>query len=335
MKLRLLSADDLRRALPMADAVATMKDAFAALSSGQAVVPQRIHMPVGGRAATGRVADATGTTLVMPAYLGTAGGLGAKLVSFFPGNAERGKPAVTGLVVVLDPETGEPTALADGTFLTAWRTGAASGAASDLLALPAARTAALFGCGAQARTQALAVDAVRHLDAIRVYARTPAAVEGFVAEMQPQLEARLVIAESPAAAVAGAEIVCAATTSPTPVFDGRDLAVGAHVNGVGSFTAAMREIDAATIARARVFVDHRRAAEAEAGDLVIATREGHTDPAHWTELGEVVAATRPGRRSETEVTFFKSVGVAVQDVAAAARALERARELDLGSEIEL
>ena len=326
MKLRLLSADDLRRALPMVDAVATMKEAFAALSSGRATVPPRIHMDV---------AEGPGTTLVMPAYLGARGGLGAKLVSFFPGNAERGRPAVSGLVVVLDPETGEPAALADGTFLTAWRTGAASGAASDLLALPDARTAALFGCGAQARTQALAIDAVRDLDVVRVYARTPSSVERFVVEMEEQLEARPVAAESPAAALAGAEIVCAATTSSTPVFDGRDLAAGAHVNGVGSFTTEMREVDATTVARARVFVDQRQAAEAEAGDLVIAAREGHTEPGRWAELGEVVAGTRPGRRAAAEITFFKSVGVAVQDVAAADRALERARELNLGSQIEL
>ncbi len=326
MRLRLLSADDLRQALPMLAAVAVMKDAFAALSTGRATVPRRIHL---------EVEEAAGTTLVMPASLGQWGGLGAKLVSVFPGNAERGKPAVTGLVVVLDPETGEPAALADGTFLTAWRTGAASGAATDLLALPAARTAALFGCGAQARTQALAIDAVRDLDELRVYARTPAAVERFVEEMQPRLRARLIAATSPSAAIAGAEIVCAATTSSAPVFDGRELAPGAHVNGVGSYTPEMREIDAATVARARVFVDQRQAARAEASDLVLAAREGHTEPARWTEIGEVVAGKRPGRQGTGEVTFFKSVGVAVQDVAAAAQALERAKDLGLGSEIEL
>ncbi len=326
MRLRVLSADDLRRALPMTAAVQVMKEAFAALSTGHATVPRRIHL---------EVEEASGTTLVMPAYLGARGGLGAKLVSVFPHNAERGKPAINGLMVVLDPETGEPAALADGTFLTAWRTGAASGAAADLLALPGARIAALIGCGAQGRTQALAVDAVRDLAEIRVYARTPAAVERFVTEMQSQVKARLVAAASPEEAIAGAEIVCAATTSSTPVFDGRRLAPGAHVNGVGSFTPEMREIDGATVARARVFVDQRLSAEAEAGDLVIAAREGLTEPAKWTELGEVVAGRLPGRQQATEITFFKSVGVAVQDVAAAARALERARELDLGSEIEL
>jgi ornithine cyclodeaminase/alanine dehydrogenase-like protein (mu-crystallin family) len=341
MKLTLLSADDLRAALPMPAAIEAMKSAFAALSTGRADVPLRLALSV---------PQAGGTSLFMPAYvppngaLGAAGAspshasadalhdgaLGAKIVSIFPRNAERGRPMIHGLVVVLDAETGEPVALCDGTFLTAWRTGAASGAATDLLARPDAATAALFGCGAQARTQALAVDAVRRLERLRVYAPTPAHVQQFIAEMQPQINARLVAAASPAEAVSDADVVCAATTSATPVFDGALLKPGAHVNGVGSYTTRMQEVDAATVGRARLFVDSREAALAEAGDLVIPMRAGQTRAEDWVELGEVAAGLRPGRQSPDEITFFKSVGVAVQDVVAAGRALAEAKARGLG-----
>ncbi len=325
MKLTLLSAADLRRALPMADTVEAMKDAFADFSTGAATVPQRLALPV---PPTGAV------TLFKPAHL-ASGALGAKIVSVFPKNRERQLPIIHGIVVLLDPETGEPQALCDGTFLTAWRTGAASGAATDLLAAAGARTLALLGCGVQARTQALAVAVVRDLDEVRVWARTRSEVERFASEMAPRLGCRVVAAASAREAVEDAEIICAATTSRSPVFEERFVRDGAHINGVGSFTAEMQEIDVDTVARSRVFVDSQASALAEAGDLVIAERAGRTDRRDWTELGEVVAGRKPGRLTESEVTFFKSVGVAVQDVKACALALERARRLGLGTEVEL
>lgn len=309
----------------MAAAVAAMKKAFAALSAGEAQVPARTVV---------QVPEAGGVVLVMPGYL-PGEGLATKLVSVFPGNRQRGRPALHGLVVVLDPETGEPAAVVDGTFLTAWRTGAATGAATDLLARRDARTAALFGCGAQARTQALALDAVRDLELIRVCARRRESAEAFAVAMQPSVAARLVPAASPREAVEGADLVTAATSSATPVFEGRHLAPGAHVNGVGSFTLEMQEVDIETVRRARVFVDSREAARAEAGDLMIAAAAGATRPEDWTELGDVAAGRTPGRASASEITFFKSVGVAVQDVVAAARAAAAVRRLGLGREVEL
>ncbi len=321
MKLLLLSAADLRTALPMAAAIAAMKAAFAELSTGQAVVPLRVHLPV---------PPAEGLSLFMPAYLPSLG-LGAKIVSVFPRNVAQGRPMINGLVVLLDPATGEPAALFDGAFLTAWRTGAGAGAATDLLARPDAAIGAVLGCGAQARTQAIAIDNVRALDVIHIYAPTAAHVARFVAEVQPEVKARLLPAASADAAIA--DIICTATTSTTPVFDGRRLKPGAHINGVGSFTTAMQEVDAATVTQARIFVDARAGALAEAGDLVIPMQAGLTDPAAWTELGEVVAGLRPGRQSATDITFFKSVGNAVQDIAAAASALAEARRLNLGQTV--
>jgi ornithine cyclodeaminase len=325
VQLTLLSAEDIRTALPMRDAIEAMKDAFAAFSSGRAVVPLRPVIPV---------PPADGTLLVKPAYV-EGGGLGAKLVSFFPRNPSRGKPTIHGIVVLVDPETGEPTALCDGGFVTAWRTGAASGAATDVLAHPGARVGAVLGCGAQGRTQTLAIDCVRPLEEIRLYDPSDESVAAVVEEMQPRVGARLVPVSSAGEAVEATDVICTATTSATPVLEGYRLSPGAHVNGIGSFTAEMQEIDTAAVARSRVFVDSLESARAEAGDLVIAAREGQTRPEDWTEIGHVFEGTAAGRRSADEITLFKSVGVAVQDVAACALALERARARGLGSTIDL
>jgi ornithine cyclodeaminase/alanine dehydrogenase-like protein (mu-crystallin family) len=308
----------------MAAAVTAMKAAYAELSTGQAHVPLRVALPV---------PPAGAVALFMPAYLPSSG-LGAKIVSVFPRNSQLGKAVINGLVVVLDPSTGEPLALLDGTFLTAWRTAAGAAAGVDVLARPDARVGALLGCGAQGRTLVVAMDCVRRLETIRVYAPTPARVEAFIAQMQPEVSARLLAAGSANAAVDGADVIGTATTSATPVFDGGLLKPGAHVSGVGSYTLEMQEVDAVTVSRARIFIDSREPALAEAGDLVIPLRAGLTRAEDWTELGEVVAGLKPGRQSPDDITFFKSVGNAAQDIAAAGKALAEARRLGLGQEVE-
>ena len=228
MRLTVLTAADLRAALPMADAIEAMKDAFADFSAGRVEVPARMTLH----------GEHDGVCLVKPAgRLSTRNAaLGAKLVSVFPSNPTLGKPLIYGLVVMIDPATGEPNALLEGGFLTAWRTGAASGAATDLLALESARQGAVLGAGVQAHTQILAIDSVRELESIRVAARDHSKTRAFVDRLQPDVEARLVAAKSIEEAVAGAQIVCTATTSPTPVLRGRDVEPGCHVNAVGAFT---------------------------------------------------------------------------------------------------
>lgn len=324
MHLTLLSANDIRAALPMPAAVAAMKAAYRALSTGRANVPLRTALPV---------PDPEGVSLFMPAYL-ASGGLGAKIVSVFPHNPDRGKPMIYGLVIVLDSTTGEPVALFDGTFLTAWRTGAAAGAAADLLARSEAESAALIGCGNVGRAAVVALDAIRQLKTIQVFGIDPPAVNQFVVEMQPQVTAKLIAASSSDEAVHDADIICTATTSSTPVFDSARLKPGAHISGMGSYTTAMREVDAAAVSRARIFVDARSAALAEAGDLVIPLKAGQIRSEDWTEIGEVAAGLKPGRRSSEEITFFKSVGVAVQDIAAAQEALAAAQASGLGQVVE-
>lgn len=334
MRMRILSAPDLERALPMAAAVECMKRAYQAQFEGRIDAPQRAVLEVPG-----------GVGLSMPGHLpGVA--LGAKWVSVFPGNAKLGKPAIQGLVMLADPETGEPCALLDGTFLTAWRTAAASGAATDLLARRDVRIGAVIGAGAQGRTQVLALDTVRDFDEIRVASRGPSAAR-LVEELGGRTRARLVAGSSAAEFARGAEVVTLATDSSTPVLTAEQVDPGTHLNAVGSFRLDMVEMDPEFFRSAHVFVDDREAALEEAGELVAGIDLGATDPSRWTPLGEVVARSSAGRPEHTEppelpkpadpgtCTYFKSVGLPVQDLAAAGEALEKARELGLGRELDL
>ena len=327
MQLKLYSAGDVRRALPMAEAIAAVKAGYVQLSAGRAQAPLRTHLAV-------RPDDAT---LIMPFYApDDEGALGLKLVSVFNSNVPRGLPLIHSLVLAVDPATGAPLALIEGSSLTAIRTGAASGAATDALARPEAAVAAIFGSGVQARRQLEAVCSVRTIQRVLVYSL--AGAEAFVEEMAGQglVPSDVVIAGSPRDAVAEADIICAATTSHTPVFDGRDLKPGAHVNGIGSFTPQMQEIDAETVWRARVVVDSYEAALVEAGDLSIPLHDGTIGRDHIAaELGEVLAGTKPGRTNPEQITFFKSVGVAVQDAMAARAILRRGPALGLGQSIDL
>lgn len=327
MKVRILSHSDVRRALPMREAVEAMKRAFAQLSTGQADVPLRtpIHVP-----------RHNGLTLFMPAYLAADDQMAVKIVSVFNDNPARGLPLIHALVVVVDAETGQPVAVMEGGSLTALRTGAASGAATDLLSRPDAAIAAVFGAGVQGRTQLEAVCAVRPIREAWVYDVDPQRAQAYAREMGEQLGIPVHVAARPAEAVRPADVVCTATTSTTPVFDDADVRPGTHINAVGAYTPQMREIPTETVLRARVVIDHRTASLAEAGDLLIPIQEGRMTEQHiWAELGEIAAGLQPGRLSPDEITLFKSVGVAVQDVAAAAAVLEAARRQNLGVEIPL
>ncbi len=328
--MRILSGADVRQAVTMAEAIQAVKGAYVQLSAGQAVVPLRTPVPVERR---------EGVTLFMPAYLSASDALGAKIVSVFPGNLARGLPLIHAVVVVVDAETGRPIALMDGTYITALRTGAASGVSTDLLARSDARVVAVFGAGAQARTQLEAVCTVRPIEKAWVYDTMPDRAVAYSREMRARgrpIPTDIVVADSPADALREADVVCTATTSSTPVFDDADLKPGVHVSGVGAYTHEMQEIPAETVVRAKVVVDSRVASLAEAGDLIIPLAEGLiTEASIHGEIGEVAAGKIPGRESDTEVTFFKSVGLAVQDVAVAELILQRAVDLGLGVEVAL
>ena len=322
MQMRILSASDVQAAIDMPGAIDAMRDAFAAVSGGEATVPIRLGLET-----------EHGVSLFMPAYLSAIGAAGAKVVSVNPGNAAVGLPVIHGVVLVIEATTGRPIALMDGTWLTALRTGAVGGLAADLLARPDASTVALFGAGVQARTQLEAVRCVRSITTVRIVSATGASADRLTAELDGIDALRV---DDPDAALLGADIVIAATNSATPVFDGSRIEPGTHVTGVGSFTTEMREVDTELIRRARVVVDQREAILEEAGDIVGPIRDGDVDESVMAaEIGEIVLGRAPGRTHADEITFFKSVGNAAQDVAVAARVLAAAERESLGVVVEL
>ena len=326
MKIRILSAADVHRALPMIRAIEVMRSAFGQLSANESVVPLRT-----------RVETDQGLILLMPAFLKQSRELGFKMVSIWGDNPAKGLPAVIALAMVIDPDTGQPQAILNGEALTAIRTGAGGGLAADLLARPEAHVAAVFGSGVQARAQLEAVRVVRPIDEVRLVGRTPASVEAFAAEIDASPNApQVIIAASPREAVTGADLILAATTSETPVFDGRDLSPGTHITGVGSYTPHMQEVDEITVQQAKIVVDSLQSCLAEAGDLIIPLEKGLISKLNiHGELGQIVNGELPARQSADEITFFKSVGVAVQDAAAAAEVLRVAEAEGLGTVVEL
>lgn len=322
MELRILSEAEVRAALPMEEAIVAAREAFGQLAGGEARIPRRIHLSSPG-----------GTSLFMPGRLDGTGALGMKVVSVFEANRARGLPVIHGAVLILDPETGAPEALLEGGALTALRTGAASALATDLLARPDAEVLTVFGAGTQARAQIRGIRAVRPIRRVRVVSRTFASARTLADELEG-VEARAL--EDRDEAVRGADVVVAATTSSTPVFDGRRVEDGCHVNAVGSYRPDMQEVDPALLARARIVVDTRDGALSEAGDLIVPLSQGLLDLDDIdAELGELVRGEAPPGREGREVTCFESVGNAAQDLAAARRVLEVARERDLGRTVRL
>jgi alanine dehydrogenase len=329
MEVRILNTEEVRQALPMSIAVEAMKEAYAQLSRGQVSMPLRSRVDV---------TQHNGVTLFMPAMLHDTQDMAIKIVSVFPDNIKNNIATINAIVVVLDAKTGIPMAIMEGASLTAIRTGAASGAATDLLARRDSKTLAIFGSGVQARTQLEAVCTVRSIEQVWVFSLDKPGAREFVDEMagRSPIPNLITIVESPTAAIAEADVICTATTSSTPVFDGKELKSGTHINAVGSFTPEMQELDAETIKKSRVVVDAIEAALDEAGDLIIPINQGLITP-DWihAELGDIVTGEKPGRTSSDQITLFKSVGLAVQDAISAGRALSRAIEVSLGQIISL
>jgi ornithine cyclodeaminase/alanine dehydrogenase-like protein (mu-crystallin family) len=275
----------------------------------------------------------------MPAHLHVSDALAVKIVSVHNQNPAHGLPLIHALVVVVDAGTGKPLAAMEGGYLTALRTGAASGVSTDLLARRDARVAAIFGAGVQGRTQLLAVSAVRPLERAFIFDAFRESAERFVREMQgqPGVPKDLRLAASSAEAVREADVICTATTSTRPVFSGADIKPGVHISAIGAFTPEMQEIDETTLKRAdKIVIDHHAGALAEAGDLIVALRNGtikETDI--YAEIGEIAAGRKPGRERDDEITFFKSVGNAVQDASVARAIYDAAVKQNLGTEVEL
>lgn len=325
-----LSRSDVKRLVPMAQAIDLMAVAFADLAAGKAQSPLRTLLDVG---------RGPGVSLFMPAYVPSASALGLKVVSVFTGNEKKGLPTITSVVCLLDDETGQPVAMMDGGYLTALRTGAISGLATRLLAREDSTVLTVIGAGAQGVTQAAAVCEAREIERVVFVTRSEERarqVRESLASDWPDLAGRVETTQDVADAVRRADIICTATTSATPVFDDTDVKPGAHINGVGSFKPEMQEIPAATIARATVTVDELEPALEEAGDLIVPLRDGLIEKSHvMREIGHLVLGDIPGRTSDSEITFFKSVGNAVQDVVVGRFAYDEATRQGVGQQVAL
>ena len=326
----LLARKDVESVLTMKDAISAVEEGFRRLALGSVTMPQRSVI---------RIPEHHGLHLGMPAYVGGAGDGGAlalKVVTVYPDNPSKyGLPTILGTLVLNDPRTGALLAIMDAGFLTAMRTGAASGVATRYLAREDARSVGVFGAGAQARTQLIAVCAVRPIERAVVCDVMQEEREKYAAEMSERLSISVEPSDDPRACAEN-DIIVAASSSKTPVFEGVWLAQGTHINGIGSHSPDARELDTKTIERAKLVPDYASACLAEAGDLIIPIQEGAITEDHiHASLGEVVAGLKPGRESNEEITLFKSVGLAVQDAATAARVFELAQAAGVGVEIEI
>ena len=324
---RLIAEADVARLLSFDDLLAALPAALRALSLGEIVQPLRTVLPFG---------DRDGALFVMPAYAGGQSILGAKLVTLAPANAALDLPSHLATMLLFSPETGALVAVMDGRLLTEMRTAAVSAISARLLARRDAARLAILGSSVQARSHLLALERVAALKDARVWSPTPEHVDAFLDEMTPLSTVTLAGADSPAEAVEGADIIVLATSSPEPVVRNEWVADGAHVISVGACRPDHREMDPGLVARGRLYVDSRAAALVESGDVVIGIRERRFDESHIAgEIGQVIAGTATGRRQPGDVTIFKSLGLAVEDLVAADLVYRRAVAEHLGRELEL
>jgi len=321
-----LTRADLERVLDPAAVIAAVESAFSEAAAGRAPALPRAVLPM----AKG------GVFIGMISALPRRQALGAKLVSVVEANRKRGLPTLHASYLLSDPETGAPLAFMEAGFLTAIRTGAASAVAAKYLARPDSRRVACFGAGVQAEFQLRCLKAVLPIESIAVVGRDPARASAFAARVRGILGVPVEVTRDRRAAVREADVVTCATTSSRPVFAGRDLQPGAHVDAIGAFRPTTREVDAETVKRARVVVDTYHGAWTEAGDLLIPIKAGAITRRHVrAELAEVVARRKPGRTRPDEITLFKSVGWAPEDAAAARLAYDRAMAQGIGTEVSL
>lgn len=320
---------DIESILTMKDTMTAVEEAFRQLDLGTVEMPLRPVI---------RPKEYSGLVTFMPAYIGGMGALGMKLVTAYPENpAKHNLPTILGTVLLNDPRTGALLAIMDGAWITAMRTGAASGVATKYLAREDSRTVGIFGAGVQAKTQLMAVKEARNVKEAKAYDVVPENARKFSEEMTEKLGISVFAEKNPADLVSGSDIVIAATTSKVPVFNGDWLKEGAHVNGIGSHHGpGIRELDDVTIKRAKVVVDQRDACLKEAGDLMDPISKGVVTRDHiYAELGEIVSGKKKGRTSNSEITVFKSVGLAIQDVSTAVKVYELAKTRGIGNTIEI
>jgi ornithine cyclodeaminase/alanine dehydrogenase-like protein (mu-crystallin family) len=325
VQILVLSASDVSELLPPRDCADAMRDALAAVARGQVQMPLRTVIKPEG---------AAGMMALMPCYRadGTDAGYGLKAICITPANPAAGLDTHQGVVLLSDTRTGEPLALLNASAVTEIRTAAVSAVATSLLARADADELAIIGTGVQARSHLHAIAASRPLRKIRVAGRDPAGARRFAEQVREHAGAPITACSSAREAVADADIIVTATSSAEPVLKRDWLSPGVHINAVGACVPKARELDAATVADAALFADSRESVLAEAGDYLLAAAEGAVGPDHIrAEIGEILVGTAPGRGSDAEITVFESLGLAAEDLAAAALAYRQARELGIGT----
>jgi len=328
MKVSIINHAEVEELLPMNECIEVMEKAFMALARGDVEQPLRTIF---------RPGTVKGVMAMMPAYRGGDAPLfGLKAICVFPGNAAIGKDAHQGAVVLFDGTTGELIAVVNASAITAIRTAAVSALATKVLANQTAATLAIIGAGVQARAHLSAIACVRKLQHVRVVARRPDRAEQFADEMKSEVKCHIEAFDTVEAAVRDADIIVTATTSRDAVVRREWIADGAHINAIGTFSPKARELDTATMVSSTLFVDRRESAFNEAGDYLIAAGEGAIGPdTIRAELGEVLIGKHPGRTSVEEITIFKSLGLAMEDLAAAEYCYRKAEGLASRTKVSL
>jgi alanine dehydrogenase len=313
--------------LSMAECIQVMEQAFRTLAGGETLQPLRqvTWLP-----------DKSGLLALMPAYLGGIQAMGLKAISVFPGNHATSFDSHQGVVLLFETRNGQLLAILDATAITAIRTAAVSALATRLLARPDAAELAILGSGTQARTHLEAMRLVRPIRRVRVWSRNPEHAARFARQAAQRHGLPVEAVPSAQAAVDGADVICTTTSSTEPVLFGEWLAPGCHLNAVGSSTPNARELDTPAVARARLYVDRRESALNEAGELLIAMKDGAVGADHIQgELGDLLVGKAPGRQSDEEITLFKSLGLAVEDLAAAHFIYQKALQQNVGTRLAL
>lgn len=325
---KILSREDVIKVLDMDATIDILETAFGDLSNGGAVMPQRTPITA---------PDHGGLALFMPAYLKGIGALGAKVVTVYKENPSKyGMATVLGTIILLDEKTGAPVAIMDGGYLTAMRTGGVAGLAAKVFARQDANVHTLFGSGGMARTHAWAVDSVRSIEKLIIYSIDPVEKrEAFRDSIQDIISCDIELSDNPEEAVGEADIVTLITSAKDPIVDGKWFKPGTHINGIGSHAPQMRELDTLTVQKSKVVCDLVEACKPEAGDFIIPVKDGdwRWEDVHGS-LGDVITGKIPGRVDDQELTLFKSVGLAIQDISVAYHVFNKAVETGVGMDFQ-
>lgn len=326
MSLLVISQAEIADILSMADCIRLMRDAFEALAKGDVVLPLRPIM---------KLPDRRGVLAMMPGYVADPETIAAKVITFLPDNLDTPHDAHQGAVLLFDPKHGKLIGLLDASEITAIRTAAASAVATDLLARPDGDVLAILGSGVQARRHLEAMREVRTIRHVRLWSRTPEHAQRFAHREAQRFMMKISVTDTAEEAVEGADIVCTTTTSREPVLSGHWTSEGTHINAVGSCAPTARELDTEAVVKSRMFVDWRESTLAESGDFLIPKQEGAVDDSHIVgEIGEVLLGKVGGRTTNSEITLFKSLGIAIQDAVVAHHVHKKASEMRIGIKVD-